>query len=163
MSREFLAEALNYDPETGQLLWRVRPRSHFRTVRGHKTFNTSYAGRLAGTSNPAGYLRVRIADGIFMGHLLIWKLIYDVWPEQVDHVNRNPSDNRLLNLRECSRSQNSMNRRARASKTGLRGVYLRGTRWFAKLADKHLGVFDTAEEAIAVRRAAAEKRYGVFA
>jgi hypothetical protein len=87
----------------------------------------------------------------------------------VDHINHNALDNRLSNLRVVTQSQNIMNRRInRNNKTGLRGVELRANgRFLARIRvagkAKHLGVFDTPEEAYSAYCAAADKYFGEFA
>ncbi|EKF16891.1 HNH endonuclease, partial [Nitratireductor pacificus pht-3B] len=48
---ETLRELLVYDPETGILTWKVRPRRHFKTDGAWKGWNARYAGKLAGTPN----------------------------------------------------------------------------------------------------------------
>lgn len=54
--------------------------------------------------------------------------------EQVDHVNRDPLDNRRINLRVCTHSQNACNRVAHPSASGYRGVRIyRGKRFHAEI------------------------------
>jgi hypothetical protein len=73
-------------------------------------------------------------------------------PSEIDHRNRDPSDNSRLNLRSCDRSHNIANRGVRAdSKSGIKGVYWRklGRSWYAGIRVNgkaiHLGHFDTKE------------------
>lgn len=103
---------------------------------------------------PNDYQRVRVDGSFFAVHRLIWLHVYGVEPRAfIDHVNGDPGDNRISNLREVTTSQNMQNRHraARNSKTGLLGVYPRGDRFIAQIGQAgrlhHLGVFDTAEEA----------------
>lgn len=76
--------------------------------------------------------------------------------EIVDHVNGNPVDNRLENLRITDQSGNLQNRRGptRRSKTGVRGVYPQGARFVAEVklrGRKHcLGSFGTIAQAALV-------------
>lgn len=73
----------------------------------------------------------------------------------VDHINHNPLDNRLSNLRAVSIAFNSLHRRGatRLSRTGIRGVWWhKGMRqWQARIEFEgkkiEVGFFDTAEEA----------------
>jgi hypothetical protein len=37
LTQNFLRECFNYDPETGSLKWRVRPRCHFKTLHAYIT------------------------------------------------------------------------------------------------------------------------------
>lgn len=79
---------------------------------------------------------------------------------EVDHINRNPSDNRVENLRWANRSMNCLNTKVRKdSKTGIRAVYKEPNGRFRasyRINGKrfHTTCFDTAEEAIAARNAA---------
>ena len=58
-------------------------------------------------------------------HQLVWVLVYGRFPKQIDHINGNPKDNRVENLREVNQSENDMNRVwawKPNAKTGLPGV-----------------------------------------
>lgn len=76
----------------------------------------------------------------------------------VDHINHNTLDNRKSNLRICSRFENNQNKTNNTS--GCVGVVWDKSRgkWKASISGKHLGRFDTLEEAIKVRKNA-EKDY----
>jgi len=46
----------------------------------------------------------------YYAHRLAWLYVYGVWPDgDTDHINRNKHDNRIANLRSCSRSENMLN------------------------------------------------------
>jgi hypothetical protein len=89
-----------------------------------------------------------------------------LWPEdQIDHINRIRTDNRISNLREVSHKQNHQNRSKSSHNTsGHSGVswYKQKSRWRAQIThnqkDIHLGLFTNLEDAIAARKAA-EKLY----
>lgn len=84
----------------------------------------------------------------------------------VDHINRNPLDNRRSNLRLCSISQNNMNRQA-TSRSGFKGVSPNGSGWAAHIKRdrkvRHLGTYRTKEEAARAYDAAAKSLFGEFA
>ena len=93
--------------------------------------------------------------------------------EIVDHVNRDPTDNRRANLRPCSVAENCRNRGVgRNNQCGLKGVYRdRSNRsvkvWRAQIrVDGRkvcLGRFESAEAAGLAYDAAAERLHGQFA
>lgn len=82
---------------------------------------------------------------------------------RVDHANGNSLDNRRVNLRLATPSQNSGNIRLVRSNTGYKGVSFNGARFNVKLCDKHVGNFRTAEEAAAAYDKAAIAKWGAFA
>ena len=88
----------------------------------------------------------------------------------IDHLDGNQSDNRLLNLRLATQSENLFNKRAQAnSKTGVKGVSLHSltNKWVASVRQngkqKHLGLFDSIEEARAAYIKATDEIQGQFA
>lgn len=95
---------------------------------------------------------------------------YSVWPEQeLDHINRDRADDRLANLREASRVQNTHNVSVkRTSSSGVKGVTLtkNGKRWEANITFErkrsYLGTFDSPEEAAAAYRAASLRLVNEF-
>lgn len=153
----------NYDPATGALTWKV---------------NRSWrkAGDTVGEVSRYGYVSVSYVESgrrvRVQGHRLAWRLYYGEWPPsgmQIDHINGDRGDNRIANLRLATAQQNRMNE---ASRTGLpKGVRLwkKGNyaRWQARIKkdrkSKHLGYFDTIEDAHAAYMRAAHDLFGAFA
>lgn len=138
---------LSYCPETGALTWTAR------------RFGVT-AGTEAGTEHK-GYRRVKIFGRLLLSHRLAWAIYHGVWPEnEIDHINRVRSDNRIANLREAHRSGNMINRMYPTGASGITGVSKHRCGWQATIRIEkksvHLGLFRTIEEA-AIARAAAEK------
>lgn len=138
-----LRELLHYDEKTGVFTRHAQSQRHLPV--GTVPKNPRYA-----------YLRICLDYKIYMAHRLAWLYVNGVWPDgQIDHINGNKLDNRIENLRDATPSQNKQNmRKARAdSKSGLAGAswYSSGNKWRAAIQidgkKKHLGYFDTAEEA----------------
>ncbi len=86
--------------------------------------------------------------------------------EEVDHINRDPTDNRRENLRLASRSQNNANTRS-TNAVGLRGVYLPSQKYQASIRiDKvkiHIGTYSSEEEAAWMYDQYAVALHGEFA
>ena len=123
---KIITECFNYNSCSGVLLWKTRPRSHFRTERGWKTFNSQKAGMVAGTVNSQGYLQVAINKTIYRVHRIIFTLMGQPLCEDdfVDHINHIRTDNRFENLRVVTKQENSKNLSKRSnSKCALVGVY----------------------------------------
>ena len=94
------------------------------------------------------------------------------WGLVVDHINGNGLDNRRVNLRLCTRSENMMNRpKTRQNSTGYKGVYKTGDSKLNPYSSKIeknkkvycLGHFATAEEAAMAYDKKAKELHGEFA
>jgi hypothetical protein len=88
---------------------------------------------------------------------------------EIDHVNRDPLDNRRCNLRECTSSQNKMNSGLRVdNKSRTKGVSIKKGKYFVARAKKngeevYLGCFKKLEDAAMAYNKYVEKHYGAFA
>lgn len=117
LSVERLAAAITCDPETGCLRWRQRPVEHFTAGAlsaefKAKRWNAKYAGKPALTCrDPRGYAKGMLDQKMLWAHRVVVALRDGEWPDgEVDHINRNKSDNRPCNLRVVTHQQNAMNR-----------------------------------------------------
>lgn len=162
VSAELLPTLFSCDFSTGELIWKERDPATFRKA---ATFNKQFAGRPALTALNKGYRCGRLFDRMVQAHRVVFALAHGRWPVgQVDHIDGNPANNRLDNLREVTNAENHRNeRRPRNNTSGVAGVGLRGDRWRAHIKVNfrqiHLGVFSSKEEAIEARRRA-EREYG---
>ena len=118
VSIEYLREALDYNPETGVLTWKVRPLRHFKDKRATASINTRLAGKPAFTAvQSAGYLCGNIEKRQYLAHRVIWAWYHGEWPPEdmvIDHVNMDKTDNRIINLELVTLVENI--RRYHASK-----------------------------------------------
>ena len=159
VSRERLLEMFFYAPEAGDLVRKISTSSNAR------------AGDVAGTvSSTTGYRQVNI-DGKFYGaHRLVWLYHYGVWPsDQIDHINRDRTDNRIENLREATDAQNRRNMSRRHDNTsGHVGVSWcsRTKKWVAQIQHTGKNIFlgrcREKEDAIAARKAGELKYWGAY-
>lgn len=157
-SQEYLKECLTYYPNTGALVWNIRPTSHFKNEGVANSWNTRWANTEAFTNlDDKGYLTGCIDNKHYKAHRVIWKILYNTEPEQIDHDDRVRSNNAQANLVAANNTLNSRNRSKRSdNSSGVTGVYFeaRSQKWVARLNRKFLGYFDTFEAAVQARKAA---------
>ena len=130
-----VADAIDYNPETGVAVWA-----------GTETVCTR-------VDNSEGrYLRVVIQykDNTYVAARVFYYKMTGEQPDQVDHKDTDSQNNRWVNLRAATGHQNQRNRGKNANNSsGYKGVSFMSARgkWRAVCCGKHLGVFDTAEQA----------------
>jgi len=130
----------------------------------------SPAGALAGFDNGNGYRRVSVEGRKYYTHQIVWALHYGELPVgEIDHIDANPLNNRIENLRLTDRTGNNQNTRKRAhSKQPYKGVsQIKSGRWLARIGANNrlhrLGVFDTPELAYSAYCEGAKRLHGKFA
>ncbi len=141
-------------------------RSDGELIRKVQLCSTARVGDVAGCLRGDGYKIVMVEGKFYLNHRLIWFWHHGYFPEfGLDHIDRNPSNNRIENLREVSQSCNMRNVKQRNSLSGVTGVYWfkRDSKWQAqiRISNKniHLGYYDTILEA-AKARWEGEVKYG---
>jgi len=152
-----MTELLYFYPETGIIL------------RRNPSTRTG-VDSIAGSVGARGYRCISVDYKIYKAHRLMWFYVYKKWPKNTDHINGNKDDNRIVNLRECSSSQNNMNKCIQSNNTsGFKGVsfHKRIGKWYARIGvgrtRKSLGYFDTPDEAYAVYKCNLYEYHGHFA
>lgn len=156
VTQQRVKELFDYQPDTGLL---VR-KSNFKGIRK--------PGNVVGSTNGRGYLRVNVDGQSMYIHRVIWLWAHGELPKgEMDHINHNPSDNRIKNLRVCE--TNHINKRNRpllkSNTSGVNGVNWHKTfnKWMAKIKVDgkaiFLGYFKDLDDA-AFARAEADRRYG---
>lgn len=144
-----LKELLHYDPETGVFQRKVA------------TSNVKI-GDIAGTKTSKGYIRIMIDGKSYMAHRLAWFYYHGYMPEHgIDHIDRDPSNNRIENLREVGRQCNMRNTGNHKSNTsGVKGVvwFKQTNKWRAQIKvnrkPKHLGLYEDFADAVCARHTA---------
>lgn len=152
MNADRIRALLRYDPETGKFHWRT--------------------GREAGTViSEDGRRGITIERRRYPSARLAWLIMTGEWPvNEIDHKDRDSSNDAWENLREASRTQNLANRKIMSnSRSGLKGIYKNrnGTTWNARIRVNgkrlYVGNFPTADAAHQAYCAAAREHYGEFA
>lgn len=161
-AQDELKRLLDYEPHTGRLIWRARPRSMFSSDGYCKQWNERYAGNQAGRTTCKGYRSLKIHGEAFAAHRVVMKLLTGLEPPEVDHINGDRSDNRASNLRPSDGSQNNLNLSlARNNRSGFAGVReAKPGKWVAYLyrhsQQIHLGTYDSFNAAVKARLAGLE-------
>ena len=171
LTAAYVRSILHYDPKTGIFTWRKRPLEHFKTQRACNTWNSRFAGTVAGSPNGLGYLNISISKLHYKAHRIAWLLMTGRWPkDEIDHRDTDPSNNRWHNLREATSSQNKTNTRTpRNNTSGFKGVYWNKIvrKWWVyinKDCRRHsLGYFDDINEAVSVVTRERMKKHGEYA
>jgi len=98
-------------------------------------------------------------------HVVVWECFNGDIPDgyEIDHINRDASDNHLVNLRLATRSQNLANRAPYGS-SGVKGASInRFGKYEAKICGKYIGTYTTPSAAAAAYDRAATGKFGQFA
>lgn len=115
-----------------------------------------------------GYRRVKLNGKLYQEHSVVYTLSHGYYPNLIDHINGNKSDNRIENLRPCTSSENNRNRGLHSNNTsGTTGVYKTKNKWYVQIyvnnRNKHLGIFDNKKLAELVSEEARDLYYGKYA
>ncbi len=167
--RDILREVLIYRPEDGLLFWRQRGAKWFE---GNERFEPDAAARMWNGRNAGkqafsrtsikGYKVGCIFGRQALAHRVIWKLVTGDDPDTIDHINGIKHDNRFSNLRSVSQSTNCKNKATYSNNaSGVPGVTAtHWNKWKVQIGNPplYLGIFETFEEAVAVRKKAEPKR-----
>lgn len=159
LTHEEVLELVTYFPETGEIYWKFRGIKWFSSGKqtaehNQAIWNGKFAGKRAFVSKSRGYLTSSIFATTIQAHQLAFFYMKGYWAKEINHIDRNRSNNVWSNLEEVTRSQNSKNRTMQSNnKSGVTGVYwsTRNQLWIAEVMVDQKRVtsksFDKIEEA----------------
>lgn len=119
--------------------------------------------------NKSGYYVTTYKGKQILAHRLAWYLHYGVFPiGELDHINSNRADNRIVNLREVTRQQNMLNRLKGTNNTsGIKGVSKFRDKWIVRISIngkyKSFGIYEDIELAELVASEVRAKYHDEFA
>lgn len=158
-----LHEVLDADYVAGTLTWKFRDPNIWG--REANRFNGKYAGTAAFATIDrdgrfVGSIGTKRKRRYYFAHRVLWAMFYGEWPKgEIDHIDGNPANNAIGNLRDVTAAENRRNMPLqRNNKSGYPGVRYCRWGWQAYICagrkTRHLGTFKTKEQAISARRAA---------
>ena len=138
-----LRQLFKYDPETGVFTRLVSVKYNAKV------------GDIAGAKNSSGRLQIHIDGKSYKAHRLAWLYVHGAFPENdIDHIDGNPANNAIANLRDVTHAVNMQNRKVAHSNnkaTGLLGVSRNASGFQARIRFdgklRALGTFKTPEAA----------------
>jgi len=145
LTQDKLNETFLYNKETGLL--------SNKTNRGR-----AKKGQEAGYDSSHGYRQVEVQGKAYMYHHVCWAIHHGEWPKaQLDHINHNRADNRVIKLRAVTNQENSKNLSKKKNNTsgytGISNFY--GDKFIVRITSMgktfNLGSYIDINEAIAVR------------
>lgn len=144
-----------FEYKNGQLFW--------KQSRGN-----AKAGSVAGYVQSNGRRYIRVNKKLMLEHRIIWAMHYGDCPEFLDHIDGNPLNNHIENLRPATKQQNAQNRKVRCTnQLKTKGVQVRGSKFAAYIwvdkQQKYLGTFETLDEAGMAYMVAANTHHKEFA
>lgn len=155
VSQQLLHDLFTY--KDGELYWKIAP---------CKSVNVN---QKAGYYNKK-YYKIKIKNKTYSLHRLIYMMFYGYVPEFIDHIDNNPKNNRIENLRPATKQQNNSNTKLRMDSTsGVKGVnwHKKQQKWNVRVSvngnRQNIGVYDDPELAELVAVMAREKYHGAFA
>lgn len=124
-------------------------------------------GCAVGCKNTGGYLQVEYRGRKLLLHRIIWDLCNPtdkLGPgDEIDHIDHNPANNRIDNLRKVTTAENLKNKsKYKNNKSGVTGVHFESRRglWVAKIRilgkNVHIGYFADKDAAVRARKDAEE-------
>jgi len=156
ISAEELHRLFQY--KDGHLYWKIRNSNRIKI------------GSQAGTVAKRGNINININKRLYKAHRIIFFMHHKYLPPIIDHIDGNPLNNRIENLRPATETQNHHNvGMFKNNKSGVKGVCWDKSKkkWLARCCFQykihHIGTFDSLEEASKMVKQYREFLHGSFA
>lgn len=150
VSLDRLNELFTYHND-GYLVWNVD--RYARKVKGSKAGWESKS-----KDHQTSYINIRIDGKLYKAHRVIWFMNYGYWPDYIDHIDGDGTNNRIENLRNVSMPENMKNRpRQKNNTSGVSGVCFinRFGKWKASISidgkKKTIGYYVNFDDAVKAR------------
>lgn len=148
-----------FDYRDGVLYWKVnKPHSQYK------------AGDVAGRTVKDGYNQICVNRMRILTHQIVFKMFHGYVPKEIDHIDGNPNNNKIENLRPATSRQNKYNTKlSTRNKSGFKCVWWNKTakKWQVKISikgkQKDFGLYSDLELAGLVAQEARDKYHGAFA
>lgn len=157
ISQKELLELFEY--RDGVLYWKInKPHSRYK------------AGDIAGRTVKNGYRQICVNRIRILNHQIVFKMFHGYVPKTIDHIDQNPENNRIENLRAATIGQNQYNSKVSSrNKSGVKGVCWNKSykKWHVQVSvngkQTNFGLYDDLELADLVAQEARNKYHGDFA
>lgn len=150
----------SYDHESGVLIWKNPPNKHKRLI------GLPAGAKKTSRSSGKSYIYIIIDNISYSAHRIAWAHYHGSHPKnQIDHLNGDGTDNRIINLEDKTADENQKNKKLFCNnKTGIPGVRLQSNGSFRteiRVMNKHIHLLVTNDffEACCARKSA-ENKYG---
>ena len=164
-----------YCATTGSVIRKALPMDMFASRRAYARANKMFAGKTSGhklyrRGGQKHCIQVSLFKKEYQAHIIVWELTHGVVPKGmvIDHIDGDPFNNLISNLRLATPSQNAMNaRKHKPNRSGVKGVTVEGGKYRASIRKNYkaiaLGTFETLEQARAAREQGERIHHGEFA
>lgn len=145
ITQDRLKQLLHYNPDTGKFTRLTK-------------WGSQQIGDEPGSNSKFGYRYIGVDGKGYPAHRLAWLYMYGEIPSgDIDHINRDPTDDKISNLRSVSHSTNLHNSSHRDSASKVKGVYrTKENNWQASIkvnnVTHRLGTYKTIDEAMQARK-----------
>lgn len=107
-----------------------------------------------GTKRKDGYIIVGYNYKTYLAHRIIWLYVFGEMPLYIDHIDGDPSNNKITNLRNVTQKENRANRTKlnKNNSTGLSNIQFHGKRgYIVRIGGSYVGHTTNLQDAISLR------------